>query len=515
MSEQVPKNISAKDRLNSFNANKKAHEEVAYWDALNGDAGMNDFSDEARQRLEEADVYDAHLQNLANDNRSSADRYFDDVEKGNVESNGYAKEFDAALEENVAFDENARAEQAERDAFTASIDNIVASSSQLRRAELLAREVAQNKNYTPNAEDSDDVERLADDIKAREDKIEEIVSNYFESDEAQGLTDAQKEAILERVYSLTESPSIVESTSYDAPVDTNDDNLDNEHVAPEAGDGSDTDKDNTDDTDASDIQKELDLDDKSGNTNEINGHDYGFIDEFKESAATNRPDESNSEASSDKDLDATQEFDAVSAAKEEDADREPYVLPSWKNPIKRLGAIISNRRIKKSVEAKESKSGSKKQRNIALGAVAVAGIAIAAGIAQYKYNVFTDIFDKIGDGQPNGGGQSASSASLQEVAPTTPNSANNVEPSTINNSIESTQYSEAARTISENEGWFQAMKDMNIPADEWNNLLAKVGPELAKAENGSWAYQMADGQWGISRPGQLPDSVLQLIQNNR
>jgi hypothetical protein len=49
-------------RLENFEANKVAYEQARYEQALYGDAGTTDFSDEAKKRIEEADAYERHLE---------------------------------------------------------------------------------------------------------------------------------------------------------------------------------------------------------------------------------------------------------------------------------------------------------------------------------------------------------------------------------------------------------------------------------------------------------------------
>ena len=70
----------------------------------------------------------------------------------------------------------------------------------------------------------------------------------------------------------------------------------------------------------------------------------------------------------------------------------------------------------------------------------------------------------------------------------------------------------SATTVDNGEGWYQTFEDMGIPKDEWNDLLQKVGPEL-KSEG--YAYTMPDGSYGISKPGQLPVEVLDMIEQSR
>ncbi|HET8884088.1 MAG TPA: hypothetical protein VFM68_01310 [Candidatus Saccharimonadales bacterium] len=69
-----------------------------------------------------------------------------------------------------------------------------------------------------------------------------------------------------------------------------------------------------------------------------------------------------------------------------------------------------------------------------------------------------------------------------------------------------------ASTVVAGEGWYQTFGEMDIPNHERAELLQKVGPALQER---GWAYPMLDGTWGISRPGALPQDVLELIQNSR
>lgn len=73
-------------------------------------------------------------------------------------------------------------------------------------------------------------------------------------------------------------------------------------------------------------------------------------------------------------------------------------------------------------------------------------------------------------------------------------------------------WSPDAMTINPGEGWYQTFQEMGIDSSGWSGLLEKVGPEL---QSRGWAYQMSNGSWGISQPGQLPSDVLELIWNNR
>jgi hypothetical protein len=75
-----------------------------------------------------------------------------------------------------------------------------------------------------------------------------------------------------------------------------------------------------------------------------------------------------------------------------------------------------------------------------------------------------------------------------------------------------TNWSDKALTVEKGEGWRRTFMDMNIPIKEWPDLLHEAGPQLEKE---GWAYRMPNGEWGISQPGELPPTMLQLIQDSR
>ena len=74
-------------------------------------------------------------------------------------------------------------------------------------------------------------------------------------------------------------------------------------------------------------------------------------------------------------------------------------------------------------------------------------------------------------------------------------------------------YGAEALTVEDGEGWYQTFSEVNITeATDQANLLSRVGPELVARD---WAYLMPEGSYGISRPGMLPQEVLDLITSSR
>lgn len=74
-----------------------------------------------------------------------------------------------------------------------------------------------------------------------------------------------------------------------------------------------------------------------------------------------------------------------------------------------------------------------------------------------------------------------------------------------------------AETISNGEGFYQTFQELNIPAEDRAELLAKVGPQLHDMQVGGQplAYQMPNGEWGIrmTPDGKMPTDALQLISD--
>lgn len=114
-----------------------------YREALLGEAGETDFSDEARQRVEEANEYDSHLRELA-------DRGRDDV-YGAVD-------------------------QAESGEYNDMIDRNIAANPEARRASLLAEEIAGLRSRSEGSVASEEV------IRRREDALEGLLVNLSDVD---------------------------------------------------------------------------------------------------------------------------------------------------------------------------------------------------------------------------------------------------------------------------------------------------------------------------------------------
>jgi hypothetical protein len=170
MSEQAPR---SNPRLENFEANKAAHEQAQYEDALYGEAGVTDFSDEAKKRLHEADAYEQHLESMA-------DRGEDyDAVAANLENGDY------------------------KDA----IDRQIATDPNLRRMEMLAKSIASANATEVTPENAD---RLPVVVKDKEDKLQELMIAFNETSE---LDSADKDEIMRRIIDMTEQSAASDTAS--------------------------------------------------------------------------------------------------------------------------------------------------------------------------------------------------------------------------------------------------------------------------------------------------------------
>lgn len=165
MSEQAPR---SNPRLENFEANKAAHEQAQYEQELYGEAGATDFSDEAKKRLEETDVYERHLESMVD-----RDDDYDEV-ANNLEDDSYAD----------------------------AIDRRIATDPKLRRMEMIAKGIAKGYATEVTPENAD---RLPAAIKDKEDKLQELLIEFSENST---LHPAEKEEIMERIINMSEGSAM-------------------------------------------------------------------------------------------------------------------------------------------------------------------------------------------------------------------------------------------------------------------------------------------------------------------
>jgi hypothetical protein len=511
MSEQAPRSNS---RLDDFEANKAVHEQKAFEDALYADAGREvdgkgNFEEQDFARIQEADTYERHLESLSQ--QSDTDVLLQEL--NDQPSPGFDRERDEAFVENERRDgENAAREK--------EISDKIANDAELRFMQLLANDIAQIRS-SPNAASDD---RYADRLKDKQDALTERLVRYSEHDSAD---DAVIDHIIDStVLSVNKTVPNIEAVSTEAatdgvesvPTSKIDEDADREDLITRfhsvvnqklAEDTARRDRDESADTSNGapsdhdvresesvtpiDVPVRPDVDDSwidDTPTNEATTSEGG-----ETSAANDEPlgiDVPERESVDDSWIDEDEK---------ESAPKEKF---SWlRKPYQRAGALfsISINRIGENLRSKESKRGTRKMTVIALGAIATVG-----AITAYKLGALDSLFggnhttnSVDTSALPQGGGSGAPSEALPGV-------------SAQANSPDVMTFSPAAHDIHGGEGWYETFNDMGIPKAEWQTLLQKTGPELSTH---GWAYEMSNGSWGITHPGNLPQDMLELIQKNR
>ena len=191
-----------------------------------------------------------------------------------------------------------------------------------------------------------------------------------------------------------------------------------------------------------------------------------------------------------------------------------YTVDSSGEVVKRTGSarqqIIS---AKDTVQATRESAIKDADRNkkIAVGLAGVSALLIGGGIATKAVEHGDDVRSWF---------ENQKDANISDTKVTVPSDApmqiDSLEmpqiPAPEPNIESSADFSVDASTVVAGEGWYQTFTELGIPASEQPALLQKIGPALQEQ---GWAYPMADGTWGISRPGTLPSNVLELVQNSR
>jgi hypothetical protein len=152
----------AQNRLEAFDADKKVQENNLYWESLIGDAGKTDFSEDAQQRLLDAQTYHEHR--LAMEARDDTYSPMD----AETTSAAFDREWDAAIEENEARDA----------AFSEkknSLDAKLASNVKLRQIQRLSNSIEELREQKVNADNADHLEQL---LVAKEDRLESLLLAY-------------------------------------------------------------------------------------------------------------------------------------------------------------------------------------------------------------------------------------------------------------------------------------------------------------------------------------------------
>ena len=182
MSETAPR---SNPRLDNFETNKAAHEAEQenlarenYENEFKGEAGLTDFSDEAKQTLIDEDAYQQRRESTPQ-GESTEDYYDRMLREAEEQEHGPHLPVEGTLEhaEHEAYGEkeNREAEEAayleaERRALDAKIEN----NPQLRLMNNMAREIAELRAQT----DPDDPDALIKRVQNREDALNTLLAKY-------------------------------------------------------------------------------------------------------------------------------------------------------------------------------------------------------------------------------------------------------------------------------------------------------------------------------------------------
>lgn len=577
MSEKLP---ASNPRLANFEANKAARDKNEWEQNLYGDAGVHDFSDDAKKRIEEADAYERHMAALAD--RDTEATSFDDLE--NQPSAGYEAEVEAAYAENETFDEQQA--QAERDqkehdlVLSQALEDKFAADPKLRFMNGIAAEIADLRNKEVAGETADDDVRRMGEL---EDRLQELLVAYAERPDydpaiADMLMDETDTAALDQAAENAlreqseQAEQAAEAEAEPTAPEVEHDTKDEDDATEQADDKPSFDVDEAtaaararlskkaDELEAAALEKldaNHDADEQAGEADDEEAPEGDTDDDkaerpvIKQQVANEAPTEVASGAalegesleeyearhnggeSTSEGLAALDEIAEEQAAArdaleyqerggEDDADDAEKdsskgrvsKFRSWLSGVRRKGSLLSAKAYggmmegfgklgtpftaRKEGELDEAYEHRQKRNGVIVAAVGATVLALAA---RYGFNSI----GSSGGGGAGSGGEAITVPDSSETFPTP----EQVVPTT---SPEVSDWSDAARTADAGEGWYQTFQEMNIPQNEWGDLLQKVGPEL---EQDGYAYRMDDGSYGINRAGELPTEVLDLIERNR
>jgi len=383
-----------------------------------------------------------------------------------------ASEYDAYMEKFASDDRSSfdrGLDDLEDDSYA---QKIIESDPRLRRMVMMANRIAELRNESNS-------EGVSQSINDKEDKLNELLLNYSETENADSNV---IDFIVNSTVKTPESAEPEEDGKTKVEIDD-----------PASVD----DGEEASETQESDQSAEPEEDDGT----DVELGDPASVDDGEEASETQESDQS-AEPEEDDGTDVELGDPAtVDDGEVDNTSKKPSLLQRAKNSWALVQMRMTNlnlpREKSSGEDVKEITKEKSKQRKIALGAIAIVGAAAAAAVA-YRMGALDSFLDRNND-------ISTSSGSTGGPKPPENNPFDNGQ-------SEGIDFSPDASRVDPGEGFYQTFKEMNIPESEWNNLLQKAGPKLA--EN-NWAYKMANGSWGISRPGQMPRDMLELIQNNR
>ncbi len=493
MSETAPQ---SNPLLDNFEANKLAYQKEVFEASLYGRAGKTDFSDEAKNRLEEGGDYARHLAMLekrqeAQDKQFADGRPFVEAEIDNSRANPYNYDnlHAEALEMNAAIDTDINAE---RDAKAAAQEAWVASLMQndphVRQMQMIAEDIARIGGTVVTPEND---AKLAESLKDKEDRLQELLVKFTEQS---NYPKAGVDAITSRLIDMTEP----------APAEADDDDSDEPGVDAAEPKADTTDAPEADAADKADVlPASLDVTPDA-------------VDVDQPAPLDVTPDATDALPAP---LDVTPDADASAA----DALPEPLAVTPDAPRKWRFDEILNHpgdwsRSRKEALKGKLDKFRGRPTREKAkiIGAgIAVTAISIAIyqlGKQGFDTTPMTEVGNKLASSAA--GSDAAVLGDSMNMVRTAGEHAFSAAGDAISGIGEAITFSADALTVVKGEGWTRTLTEAGVEPNEISSLLKKLLTTTDPAIK-EWVYTMKDGNPGISHSGQMPADVLQSIMKMR
>lgn len=569
MSESAPRSNT---RLDNFDDNKRAHEQATFEASLYGDAGSSDFSDEARKRVEEADAYERRLEEIAQrpnydpaSKEGSATRRSEFIDQlADLEmqpSPGYEREWNEAVAD-------IERERTEKETAEARLESVMQADKHVRQMVMIANNIAEigSTQVTPENDT-----RLSQELKDKEDRLEELLLKFSEtSDMTEDDKQAVMDRIIDMTQTKA-APAPTQEVAVDGANAEEQDAENNEESVtdgPEAGSDNEAAPDDSS-VEAEEKQPSVDemFDDVTARLNaeakkleqaaaeQRNGTDQAKADrELLESTSTDGLEAVDDVADDDEDelvsTDGLESVDAPSAKTahegesleeyearngveagggDDDAEHKDDSLEDERRSRRgrwdRLKYMLTpagfademrHRRSQRAEarsndsEYEDSDERNKRSRmTLVVGGAAV----LAAGVGGYymmKYG--GDAGPRFSSGNGNwfndmlGDAQDTIRDAAEQAKDT---AAAETKPGGGGSGLNWNDFDPSARNITNGEGWNSTFQQMDIPKEQWGDVLRDAGPKLANL--GEAYYDNSAKEWRISEPGRLSNGALRVI----
>ncbi len=483
MSEKAPSPF--KQSLDDFEQNKAEHDAQRWTEELQGDAGKTDFSDKARQRLDDLDAYYKHLEDMAGKEGRTADDVFNEgQDRLDAEDAVKIPEMYAAAEE-----EDHKWEEDKKAKFLEKIN----SDARLRRIDAISQEVENLHNKKIDGMSEEEIAQTEKLIQRREGALEALLSMYEESDDFDPLV---ADFMMDRStnVAIPEKKTETEREHFEGTLPIDED--DTERVDwPEEEPREDDEREPIEDDLEGDEEREP------------------LEDDLEDDEHTDEREPIEDDLESDDEREPIEDDDL-----EDDSDIETGAdrrNGSWlRAPIWR--ATLALKSLKDSLlAAKDSLvdrfSGPENRGNRRVAYVVVGAVAVAAAIITYRLT--SGASGSGGGGTPNAFGQAADQAGGGSGSQIPPFHDHDTYLPNGGGTASQEMLPDASNTVHPNEGLYEVMQNNNVDPSDWHDRLSKIGPDLAKK---GWAYfDNNNNEWRISHTGQLPQDVLDLIKNGK